>query len=83
MTRKHESNGKADKEKEHAKGEKVRLAMLTLKDSLPETAKQAGPFGETRLDLRETMKRLEKAAKDKTVSGSFSISKIPRSVAAS
>lgn len=52
-----------------AKGEKVRLAMLTLKDSLPETAEQAGPFGEIMLDMREVTNRLEKAAKDKTVSG--------------
>src|SRR5262245_39610697 len=35
-----------------SKGEKVRLAMLTLKDSLPETAEQAGPFGENKLDMR-------------------------------
>ena len=33
------------------KGEKVRLAMLTLKDSLPETSEQAGPFGEIMLDI--------------------------------
>src|SRR6478672_9324793 len=43
--------------------------MLTLKDSLPESAEQAGPFGENKLDMREVMNRLEKAAKDKTVSG--------------
>ncbi len=52
-----------------AKGDKVRLAILTLKDNLPETAQQAGPFSESRLDLREVMGRLEKAAKDKSVSG--------------
>ena len=56
-------------ESEKPKGEKVRLAMLTLKDSLPETSEQAGPFGENKLDMREVMSRLEKAAKDKTVSG--------------
>ncbi len=67
--KKHESNGKAEKEKEHAKREKVRLALLTLKDSMPETSNQAGPFGEAKLDLRETMKRFEKAAKDKNVAG--------------
>jgi protease-4 len=58
--------------KEHekaTKGEKVRLAMLTLKDSLPETSEQAGPFGENKLDMREAISRLEKAAKDKSVSG--------------
>jgi protease-4 len=51
------------------KAEKVRLAMLTLKDSLPESAEQAGPFGENKLDMRELTSRLEKAAKDKSVSG--------------
>ncbi|HEX5471359.1 MAG TPA: signal peptide peptidase SppA [Lacipirellulaceae bacterium] len=57
------------KKESASKGEKVRLAMLTLKDSLPETAEQAGPFSETHLDLREAINRLEKAAKDKSVSG--------------
>ena len=51
------------------KRDKVRLAVLTLKSSIPESAGQVGPFGEAQLDLRETIKRLEKAAKDKTVSG--------------
>src|SRR5215213_3767476 len=37
------------KEPEKSKAEKVRLAMLTLKDSLPESAEQAGPFGENKL----------------------------------
>jgi protease-4 len=49
--------------------EKVRLAMLTLKDSLPESAEQGGLFSENKLDMREVMSRLEKAAKDKSVSG--------------
>ena len=52
-----------------SKGEKVRLAMLTLKDSLPETSAQAGPFGEGRLDMRELINRFDRAAKDKSVSG--------------
>jgi protease-4 len=64
---KHESNGKS--EAHITKHDKVRLAMLTLKNSMPETSSQAGPFGEARLDLRETIKRLEKAAKDKSVAG--------------
>jgi protease-4 len=51
------------------KRDKVRLAMLTLKSSMPENASQAGPFGEAQVDLRETIKRLEKASNDKTVSG--------------
>jgi protease IV len=65
---KHESTAK--NETSHAtKHDKVRLAMLTLKSSIPETSGQMGPFGEAKLDLRETIKRLEKAAKDKSVSG--------------
>jgi protease-4 len=56
-------------ESEKPKGEKVRLAMLTLKDSLPESAEQAGPFGENKVDMREINSRLEKAAKDKTIAG--------------
>ncbi len=56
-------------EEKEAKVEKVRLAMLTLKDSLPETVAQAGPFGEGKLDMRELINRFEKASKDKTVSG--------------
>jgi protease IV len=49
--------------------EKVRLALVTLKNELPETAGQEGPFAETQLDLREAVKRIEKAAKDKSISG--------------
>jgi protease-4 len=60
------SKKEADKS---TKAEKVRLAMLTLKDSLPETSEQAGPFSENKLDLREAISRLDKAAKDKSVSG--------------
>lgn len=65
---KHESTAKTEKARA-PKRDKVRLAMLTLKNSMPESAGQVGPFGEAQLDLRETIKRLEKAAKDKTVSG--------------
>jgi protease-4 len=64
---------KADSAKEKAaddsKRDKVRLALLTLKDSLPETSGQVSPFGETHLDLRETISRLEKASKDKSIAG--------------
>jgi len=69
-------NGKAKAESiaKSAKGvvtkrDKIRLAVVTLKSSLPENAGQSGPFGEAKLDLRETIKRLEKAAKDKSVTG--------------
>ena len=51
------------------KREKIRLALLTLKESLPETSGQVSPFGETHLDLREVITRLEKASKDKSIAG--------------
>jgi len=60
-----ESKSKAKSESD----EKVRLAMLTLKDSLPESGAQGGPFSEVRMDLREAISRLAKAAKDDSVSG--------------
>ncbi|HEX4412151.1 MAG TPA: signal peptide peptidase SppA [Lacipirellulaceae bacterium] len=64
------AKNESSKSEEHVKkGEKVRLAMLTLKNSMPESSNQAGPFGEAQLDLRELMKRLDKAAKDKSVAG--------------
>jgi protease-4 len=65
---KEETTAKTEKV-ETPKREKVRLAMLTLKSSMPESAGQVGPFGDVQLDLRETIKRLDKAAKDKSVSG--------------
>jgi protease-4 len=61
-----ESNGKAS---DTDKRSKVRLAMLVLKDSLPESSGQLGPFGELGLDLREAINRLEKASKDKSIAG--------------
>lgn len=70
-----ESNGKpktdadAKKSTERAKGDKVRLALFTLKDALQETSGQVSPFGETQLNLREIVNRLEKAAKDKSIAG--------------
>jgi protease-4 len=70
------ANGKASgtsttatKSSESTKRDKVRLAILTLKDSLPESAGQMGLFGETSLDLREAIGRLEKASKDKSIAG--------------
>ncbi len=57
------------KASDRPKRDKVRLALFTLKDALPESAGQVGPFGETQLDLRETINRLEKASKDKSIAG--------------
>ncbi|MEX2310422.1 MAG: signal peptide peptidase SppA [Pirellulales bacterium] len=51
------------------KRDKVRIALLTLKEELAETSGQVGPFQETQLDLREAISRLEKAAKDKSIKG--------------
>lgn len=54
---------------ESAKHDKVRLAIVTLKSAMPENSGAAGPFGEAQVDLRETIKRLDKAGKDKSVAG--------------
>ena len=58
-----------EKASKSTKRDKVRLALLALKDSLPESAGQMGPFGEVGLDLREVTSRLEKASKDKSIAG--------------
>lgn len=50
---------------------KVRLAQFVLKDSLPETSAQSGPFGDLQLDLGETISRIEKAADDKSIAGAI------------
>jgi len=70
-TEKKEETKKVAAEKEAAKPKrpKVRMALLTLKDELPESLNQVGPFGETQLDLRETISRIEKAAEDKSIAG--------------
>jgi protease IV len=52
-----------------SKRDKVRLALLVLKDDLPETSGQMGLFGQADIDLREAINRLEKASKDKSISG--------------
>jgi protease IV len=53
------------------KQNKVRLAKFILKSSLPESLGQSGPFGEMRLDLRETVSRIDKAGGDRTISGAI------------
>ena len=52
-----------------SKRDKVRMALLVLKEELPESPGQAGPFGDTGLNLREAINRLEKASKDKSIAG--------------
>lgn len=59
----------AEKEAAKPKRAKVRMALLVLKDNLPESLGQVGPFGETQADLREVIARIEKAAEDKTIAG--------------
>jgi protease-4 len=59
----------AEKSAKKDKREKVRLALLVLKDELAESSGQTGLFGETTLDLREVVARLERAAKDSDIQG--------------
>lgn len=63
------SSTSAAKPAARTKRDKVRLALFTLKDTLPESSGQVGPFGESQLDLREMINRLERAAKDKSIAG--------------
>jgi protease-4 len=51
------------------KRNKVRLAKFVLSSSLAESTGQSGLFGETQLDLRETVNRIDKAANDRTITG--------------
>jgi protease-4 len=51
------------------KQNKVRLAQFILKNSLPETIGQAGPFSEAQLDLSELVSRIDRAADDRTIAG--------------
>ena len=59
----------AEKKAPEPKRNKVRLAQIVVKDALPESLGQSGPFGEMRLDLRETVARIDKAAADKSIAG--------------
>lgn len=48
---------------------KVRLALVDIEGSLPESPGEVSLFGDLGVDLRKTMARLEKAAEDKSVAG--------------
>ncbi|HEY3394342.1 MAG TPA: signal peptide peptidase SppA [Lacipirellulaceae bacterium] len=63
------SSSRSKRSTASSKSDKVRLALLVLKDDLPETAGQRGLFAQTSIDLREAVTRLEKASKDKSISG--------------
>jgi protease-4 len=67
--KKRSASSAAKKSSASSKRDKVRLALLVLKDDLPETSGQMGLFGQTGIDLREAVTRLEKASKDKSISG--------------
>jgi protease-4 len=65
----------ADKSKdaasEAAKHPKVKFAQFILKDAMPETSGQAGPFGDLKLDLKEAVSRIDKAGEDKSITGAI------------
>lgn len=48
---------------------KVRLAVIKIEGELPESPGQMSLFGDLGVDLRKTIARLDKAAKDKKVAG--------------
>jgi protease-4 len=50
---------------------KVRLAQLIVKDTLPESAGQSGPFGNLQLDLQELVSRIDRAAEDTSIAGAI------------
>jgi protease IV len=54
---------------EEPKRKKVRLAEFVIRDSMPESMAQSGPFGEMQLDLRETIFRIDRAADDTSIAG--------------
>jgi protease-4 len=54
---------------EAKKQHKVRLAQFIVKDSLPESLGQSGPFGEMQLDLRELVSRIDRAGDDSSIAG--------------
>jgi protease-4 len=61
----------SDEKSAATKKAKIRLAQFILKDSMPETSGQAGPFGDMKLDLKEAVSRIDKAAEDKSISGAI------------
>jgi protease-4 len=58
-------------DKAAVKKPKIRLAQFILKDSMPETSGQSGPFGDLKLDLKEAVSRIDNAADDKSISGAI------------
>lgn len=60
----------SDAEKESAKKpSKVRLAHIQIKGELPESPGQMSFFGDLGIDLRQTIARLDKAARDTSIAG--------------
>ena len=58
-----------EKKVQEKKTKKVRFAQFELSSSLPESPGQMGPFGDTQADLRKTIGRFERAAKDDSIQG--------------
>ena len=67
-----EKSEKKDKKEDKEKQEEpktAKLASIVLSGNLAETSGQAGLFAEIEQDLRKTINRLDKAAKDDSLSG--------------
>jgi len=58
-----------DEKKVEEKPKTAKLASIVLSGSLAETSGQGGLFGEIEQNLRKTIERLDKAAKDDSISG--------------
>jgi protease-4 len=54
-----------------SKHPKIRFAQFILKDTMPETSGQSGPFGDLKLDLKEAVSRIDKAGDDKSITGAI------------
>ncbi len=59
----------SDDEKSSQKPVKTRLAHIKIAGALPESPGQMSLFGDLGVDLRKTIARLDKAAKDKRIAG--------------
>ena len=63
------ATAKTESEDSKKTAKKVRLAHIAIKGSLPESPGQMSLFGDLQTDLRKTIARLDKAAKDDKISG--------------
>jgi len=65
------STAREEKKAAAPKRKKVRLAQFMLKDAMPETTGDSGPFGDLVLSVREAVARIDKAADDNSISGAI------------